>query len=260
MRRKFNRRKRWTLRGSSEELRKYHEQLVSLVKALIIQLHEDKGDDEIELTRPHPTREILLESKTGLQAFLSAIPGLTFEPVTSSQLVRFVTWLDGRWIEYTLSSNFDSGGRIDQLRVCVQDVTERKRAEETLRDFEKRYYLLWGGAPVGVGIIDEEGNVLTVTPMWLETTGFSQEELKSVGIGLIYAERDEHKRIAQVLLRVGKIRDHKVWLKRKHGTIYPGLLNGDQFDLNRQKLFFITVYEIPDVTPNRRANSWTFSD
>ncbi len=248
MRRKFKKGEGWDRGWSSEKLRKYHEQFASLVKALIIQLHEDKGDDEIELTRPHPSREILLESKAGARTFESTAPIPTLGAVAPSQSVRFVTWLEGRWVEYTFSSHFGSWGRVNQLRVSVQDVTERKRVEETVRNFEKKYRLLWEGALVGVGIIDVEGNVLTTTPAMLETTGFSVEELKSAGIGLIYAEPDEHKRITQVLLQGGEMRNHKVWLKRKHGTIYPGLLNGDQFDLNHQKLFVITVYEISEVT------------
>ncbi len=57
------------------------------------------------------------------------------------------------------------------------DVTERRRAEEMLREREEQYRELYDQSPVGYQSLDAEGRFLTVNRAWLDVLGYRQEEV-----------------------------------------------------------------------------------
>jgi PAS domain S-box-containing protein len=65
----------------------------------------------------------------------------------------------------------------------LQDITERKRAEETLRESEERYRTMMDQAADAVFVHDETGRILDVNRKACESLGYSREELLSRSIG-----------------------------------------------------------------------------
>ncbi len=58
-----------------------------------------------------------------------------------------------------------------------EDITDRQRAEETLRESEKRFRELYDQAPVGYHEIDSEGRITRVNRTGLEMLGYTAEEM-----------------------------------------------------------------------------------
>lgn len=84
--------------------------------------------------------------------------------------------------EITFSPIRDASDSIYGMVVFHQDITGKKRSEETLRRSEERFRMLLELATDAFFQGDEKGNFLLVNDKALELTGYSREELLSMNI------------------------------------------------------------------------------
>ena len=66
---------------------------------------------------------------------------------------------------------------VSYLADVTWEIVRQKRAEEALRESEKRFKMTVQLAPIGVGIVDSEGNMIDCNAALAEMVGYSREEL-----------------------------------------------------------------------------------
>jgi len=71
----------------------------------------------------------------------------------------------------------DKAGRPIRMVGTIQDITERKRTEEALRESEERYRTLVETMNEGLDILDENGVTIYVNDKLCEMLGYSRDEM-----------------------------------------------------------------------------------
>ncbi|MCL5611370.1 MAG: PAS domain S-box protein [Chloroflexi bacterium] len=114
---------------------------------------------------------------------------------------------------------------IRRLPRVIHAVLEKKQAEEAQREIEQQYRTLFQTSPIGIGVADMQGNLLTFNDAILLPGGYTRADIKKIGgvAGLYYDPSQRNEALA-LLKKQGFLRNHPVQFKRKDGTAYDALL------------------------------------
>jgi PAS domain S-box-containing protein len=84
---------------------------------------------------------------------------------------------DDVWAALNLHAQCDSSGIPAAVLAYAQDITERRRAEESLHENEEKFRIAFEHAPYGMSLIRADGKYLAVNPAVCRMFGYSKEEL-----------------------------------------------------------------------------------
>ncbi|MBU1022969.1 PAS domain S-box protein, partial [bacterium] len=82
-----------------------------------------------------------------------------------------------KWFVSTYSRIMDSENRLVGIQIISVNITDRKLAEAALSESEERYRRLYERSPLPYQSLDANGNFIEVNQAWLETLGYSREEV-----------------------------------------------------------------------------------
>ncbi len=98
------------------------------------------------------------------------------EPITT-ELRALTKTGEVRWLRAVVHPEWDEQeARVIRLINAVQDITERKRAEEELKRSEERYRFLVKNAPLGIISTNREGQLIEMNPTLLRILGLPGED------------------------------------------------------------------------------------
>ncbi|MEK0083028.1 PAS domain S-box protein [Benzoatithermus flavus] len=180
------------------------------------------------------TREVLLGGFNDIyhyppeqQAKIHAAwAGLTPEfPSVTYELVKPGEDGGERWEEWTDTAIFAPNGRVIEYQAIGRDVTERKRAEQALRESEARFRLIAEGVPLPIAITAlDEHRVLFVNAKAREVFGIEVGEGREA-VARFWADPRQRDEIARRLVLEGAVEQAEVRVRRQDGTAFDALLS-----------------------------------
>lgn len=153
-----------------------------------------------------------------------------------------------RWLTIDKVPYRDQNGVIVGVIVFAQDITDRKKAEEALRDSELKYRTLVENLDVGVFITTLDGVFLYTNPAMARIAGYdSVEELMTVPAHKLHVSESSRQNFIKELFDKGRVKGIERFGRRKDGTLRWVSLNSVlQKDRSGSILNILSVVEDVD--------------
>jgi len=143
------------------------------------------------------------------------------------------------------SFEFVSAGRRARLVIAV-DVTERRIADERLRENEERYRLLFERNLAGVFRSTIDGRILEVNDALARIFGYTREELLTVTSYSLYFTPEERQRLMARLREQKSLSNIELRMRRKDGSEIWALENMNLLESGDDGIIEGTIIDITD--------------
>ncbi|MGB2690342.1 MAG: PAS domain S-box protein, partial [Desulfobacterales bacterium] len=157
------------------------------------------------------------------------------------------------WVHGLYSPHVDLSGNIVGVVAIVHDISDRKRAEDMLRDSEERHRLLLEVSPDPIVLYGIEGKTIYVNPAFEQTFGWSLDELREKRIDFVPEENwPETKEAINRMLQGLKIKLFETRRLTKNGRILDIQLSSSLF-FDRDEKPAGNIVILRDITVQKRA-------
>ncbi len=135
----------------------------------------------------------------------------------------------------------------------VRDISDRKRAEEALRESEARFSSVFHSSPMSIAVNRmRDSRFVDVNEAWESLTGYSRQEAvgRTIAEMNLWADPDNRDRLLAFLGDEGRIRQEEFQLRTKTGGRVDMLLSAERITL-ADEAYLITI--AVDITDRKRA-------
>ena len=145
-------------------------------------------------------------------------------------------------IQVTVDPILDENGNLFQIVHIISDITERKHAEDNLRDSEEKYRVLFKSASDAVLLVNVETmNILDANEAAVTLYGYTYKELLKLKAIDLSAEAKQTKKVLQDNFSTYiPIRYHR----KKDGRIFPVEITTNFLKLKNQKIHISNIRDI----------------
>ncbi len=132
-----------------------------------------------------------------------------------------------------------------------RDITDRKLAEMKLKESEGKYRTLFDNIPIGIGVTNLTGKLVTFNDSILEPGGYSRDDLIRMGsVENLYYNLSDRETLVPLLKEKGTITQYPIKFKRKDGSPYDTLLTLSIIYINDRPMIQAVV---EDITERKQA-------
>ncbi|MBE1423678.1 PAS domain S-box-containing protein [Desulfomicrobium macestii] len=182
-----------------------------------------------------------------------AMKALHVPPHTAYMEQRAMTVDGWRWFAWNDSAILGKTGEIEAIVGVGRDVTERKEAEELLRQSEERFAKAFHSSPAPLVISDiATGRFIDVNARWVEMLGYAKEDQigrtsKEVGI---WADTDLRDRAIAILRKEGSFKEFPIEFLTSTGSARSVLWSAEIIILQGREVMLSLLF---DYTERRKA-------
>lgn len=120
------------------------------------------------------------------------------------------------------------GDRIVEIHGLGRDITDRKRTEEVLRQFEEKWRNFIETSRDVIFLTTLEGKVVDINPAGLELSGYTREEFVGKDIAENYTNRSDREPFIKTIIEKGFVKDLELNLLRKDGSVAHCMITATQ--------------------------------
>lgn len=170
------------------------------------------------------------------------------------EMERVVTGSDGKtyWQLWTVKAIFGPDRQVVEYQVNGRDITDRKRAENALRESEERYSAIVNHAP-GPVVITRRGEILYVNDAGVQASGYGREELTGRSI-FEFLTADSRKTALDAMDRrstgTESITEYEVDFIRKDGGTLDLIVRAIDIMYQGEK---VTISLLVNITDRKKA-------
>jgi len=157
-------------------------------------------------------------------------------------------------VEVKFSFIREPDGRPVKILAIARDITERKRAEEALRESEEKYRSLVENVSIGICRVTpgDKGKFIELNSAMSGITGYSRGELLRMNVSDLYQDPSDRKKFSDRVYTQGSVKKEELKLRRKDGT--PIVVSDTATAIRDEKgniLYFDAILE--DITERKEA-------
>ncbi len=179
--------------------------------------------------------------------------------VVNGEAGRVVATMDV-YVDDARAPRADETNQINRMARLAGIAIKRQQDEDRLRRSEARYRGLFQNVIDGVYIASRAGKIVTANPALVEMLGYDDvDDLKSVGMKVLYANPIDRDRVFARLENDGVVKNFEYRLRRKDGTQIVVLENSRAI-YNRDGRLTAHEGTITDITERKRAETRVFEE
>ncbi len=150
------------------------------------------------------------------------------------------------WVNVNMTVLRDAAGRVTRTVSTIEDITERKRAEEALQKSEKELAAFFEDSPVGMLWTGPEGCIVRVNRAELELLGYPPEEVLGRLVTTFHVEPAAAGNILERLARGETVQNYSARIRHSTGSIKHVLIAAN--GLWERQRFIRSRWYVRDIT------------